>query len=108
VIQTGFGVAATHVVALVVSGNLAEKVGHRRVAFPGRAVVRLVFLVVGLADEQLAGFTSPTDLPSAILLGLGIGMTIAPITRRGTCRTMSSYGRVIAHRRAALNTYALT
>ena len=82
VIKTGFGIAPTPVVgaiASVIAGNLVNRVGHRRIAIAGALVYAsgalLLALRTGSSPDYVADY-----LPSAILLGFGIGMTISPIT----------------------------
>ena len=82
VIQTGFGVAPTPVVAAVtsiVSSRLVDKVGHRRVAIPGALLYALGALLLALRTGSTPDYVADY-LPSAVLLGLGIGLTISPIT----------------------------
>ena len=82
VLQTGFGIAPTPIVAAatsVIVGNHVARVGHRRIAIPGAllysAGALLLALRTGASPDYVAVY-----LPSALLLGVGIGMTISPVT----------------------------
>jgi EmrB/QacA subfamily drug resistance transporter len=82
VIETGFGVAPTPVVAAVasvISGNLVDRLGHRPIAIAGAFLYASGSLLLALRTGDAPHYVT-VYLPSAILLGLGIGMTIAPIT----------------------------
>jgi EmrB/QacA subfamily drug resistance transporter len=82
VIETGFGVAPTPVVAAVasvISGNFVDRLGHRRIAIPGAFLYALGALLLALRTGGSPDYIA-VYLPSAVLLGIGIGMTIAPIT----------------------------